>query len=83
MLIAYIRIIESRVEWRVSIEMSLCEFVIIDCYYALYSNVTFFKSLLGYPCFMCFCLVLYVSFCDDHLNGESRCGCNVRDTSEG
>ena len=34
MLIAHIRIIESRVEWRMSIGMFLCEFVIID-YYAL------------------------------------------------
>jgi len=35
MLIAYIRIIESGVEWHVSIGMFLCEFVIINCYYAL------------------------------------------------
>jgi len=33
---------------------------------------------LAYPCFLCFCLVLYVSFCDDHLFGGSRCGCSVK-----
>jgi len=38
---------------------------------------------LAYPCFLCSCLVLYVSFCDDHLFGGSRCGCNVKGTSEG
>ena len=38
---------------------------------------------LAYPCFLCSCLVLYVSFCDDHLFGGSRCGCSVKGTSEG
>jgi len=38
---------------------------------------------LAYPCFLYSCLVLYVSFCDDHLFGGSKCGCNVKDISGG
>jgi len=38
---------------------------------------------LAYPCFLCSCLVLYVSFCDDHLFGGSRCGCSVKGASGG
>ncbi|QCD97471.1 hypothetical protein DEO72_LG6g2181 [Vigna unguiculata] len=37
----------------------------------------------AYPCFLCSCLVLYVSFCDDHLFGGSRCGCSVKSMSRG
>jgi len=38
---------------------------------------------LAYHCFLCSCLVLYVSFCDDHLFGGSRYGCSVKGTSRG
>ncbi|QCE00901.1 omega-3 fatty acid desaturase [Vigna unguiculata] len=41
------------------------------------------RIILAYPCFLCSCLVLYVSFCDDHLFGGSRCGCSVKGTSGG
>jgi len=38
---------------------------------------------LAYPCFLCSCLVLYVSFCDDHLFDGSKYDYSVKGISGG